>query len=267
MERTMRVELARFERRGNALELKSDSIPAAFRAIVSLANAGNMGLGFPESTSNREAFYRDLGLDGARVLSLPLRHSKTVLALGKGEGRARLDELLITTAGASAGASAGADGLLLADRTWVGAVTVADCMPIWLLDRRTGSFGILHSGWKGTGILESAIGLMVESYGSIKEDLTIVLGPSIGSCCYKVSAERAKGFASEFGRESVKTRDGAEGPTWFLDLGAANMGIASRLNVCAVVDARICTACSTDLGSFRREGEGFTRMLALAGYI
>ncbi|MCX7027001.1 MAG: polyphenol oxidase family protein [Spirochaetes bacterium] len=254
----MRIEPAKFKQTGHALEIVSERLVNGFRATLSLASAGNMGLDFPESAANRKALYQSLEVDGSRVLSLPLRHSKKVLAPRRGEGRANLKTMLVSCGGA--------DGLVLGEKAWLGSVTVADCMPIWMLDSVGETFGILHSGWKGTGILESALQSMTEAFGSLPGDITIVLGPSIGSCCYKVSAERASAFAAEFGSGSAIYRDNGGENAWFLDLGSANIGIAARLGVGTVVDARLCTSCSAELGSFRREGESFTRMLALAGY-
>jgi copper oxidase (laccase) domain-containing protein len=160
----------------------------------------------------------------------------------------------------------GADGIVFGDKAWLGSVTVADCMPIWLLDRKTGAFGILHSGWKGTGILESAIGRMAEAFGTKPRHLSVLFGPSIGPCCYRVTAERAAAFRTEFGEDSACLREFEGDEAWFLDLGAANIGIAARMGVDTVVDGRICTACSPEFGSFRREGGSFTRMIALSGY-
>ena len=38
-------------------------------------------------------------------------------------------------------------------------VTVADCMPLYLYDSVSGVFGVVHSGWKGTGIIGEALNL------------------------------------------------------------------------------------------------------------
>ncbi|TXT43965.1 MAG: hypothetical protein FD137_1690 [Spirochaetes bacterium] len=143
------------------------------------------------------------------------------------------------------------------------AVTVADCMPIWLFDRRFSAYGILHSGWKGTGILSLAVDRMRKEFGCSKDDILAILGPSIGSCCYMVDAERAAVFSAEFGESSIAERPG-EGEV-YLDLRKANLGIAERIGLGAVLDIDLCTACASSLGSFRRQGsQAFTRMLALA---
>lgn len=90
----------------------------------------------------------------------------------------------------------------------------------------------------------------------------VILGPSIGSCCYEVPPERATRFAREFGEDSVERRDGSIR----LDLRRANIALARRLGLGAVLSIESCTACDPRLGSFRREGAAaFTRMLAVAG--
>ena len=68
------------------------------------------------------------------------------------------------------------------------AIYVADCGPIWLVDRRTGAIGLLHSGCKGTeaNILASALRAMAEHFGTNPEDVSAVLGPCIRPPDYEV---------------------------------------------------------------------------------
>lgn len=71
------------------------------------------------------------------------------------------------------------------------AVTVADCVPISLVDPRTRSVGLLHGGWRGVacGILEAGVTLLTRRYGSRPHDLHLHLGPSICGACYEVGPE------------------------------------------------------------------------------
>jgi YfiH family protein len=138
---------------------------------------------------------------------------------------------------------------------------VADCLPVFLFDTRTDAFGIVHSGWKGTGIAECAIGLLKERWGTEPKDVTAVLGPCIGPCCYQVDAGRAACFEKEFGQESVRKSGG----TFFLDLKAANIKILSEAGVRNIAVCLDCTFTDERLGSYRREVQGYTRMIALVG--
>lgn len=223
-------------------------------ALLSFACAGDMKFGDPARTANRGRFLRDAGIDPERSLGLALAHSRTVLYPADGEDPAAL-----------ALAVGGADGLVLGSgpspRPTV-TVTVADCMPIWILDRGSGAYGLLHSGWRGTGILGAAITGMAERYGSRPSSMAVILGPAIGPCCYEVHGERAAAFAAEFGEACVRRREGAS----FLDLREANVLIAERAGVGDLLSIEACTCCDGRLGSYRRQGAAsFTRMLAACG--
>ncbi len=229
-------------------------------AILSFASAGDMKYGHPASAANRERFLFRAGLEPADVLGLDLVHSRTVLFPARGEDPADL-----------ARGSEGADGMILRDRFAVArdagpraaSVTVADCMPIWLFDRDSGAYGILHSGWRGTGILAVALRSLTERYRSRPASIALVLGPAIGVCCYEVPEERARRFSAEFGPGSVRRR----GSSSFLDLRTANVSIAEAFGVGHVLSIESCTSCDERLGSYRRQGgAAFTRMLAVCGF-
>jgi YfiH family protein len=71
------------------------------------------------------------------------------------------------------------------------AVTVADCVPVFLADPRRRAVALLHAGWRGTvaGILEEGISLLMRESGSVSEDLLVHLGPAICESCYQVGPE------------------------------------------------------------------------------
>lgn len=214
-------------------------------ALLSLRSLGSMRFLHDKPNPVREEFFRGQGIEPDRVLAVELVHSRTVL-YPRGPEELR---------------GVQADGLIVEPGPWVPTVTVADCMPIWVRHPGSGAYGVLHSGWQGTGILEAAVRGLGERYGAEPSGIDAFLGPSIGPCCYRVPEERAKIFRSEFGPDAVRLEAGA----FRLDLGAANLGIARRLGLRSVTRISGCTSCDADLGSFRREGpEGFTRMVAAA---
>lgn len=69
------------------------------------------------------------------------------------------------------------------------AVTVADCVPIFLA-HPSGALGLLHSGWRGTAarIVEAGIAALAE-LGCPSDELTVHLGPAICGRCYEVGPE------------------------------------------------------------------------------
>jgi YfiH family protein len=197
----------------------------------------------------RLSLFRLMNLDPARVFSLRQIHSREVLVVDRG-GRP----------------GAPGDGMLSADREIVLSVTAADCLPVFLYDTESGAFGLLHSGWKGTGIVLRALRLMAEQWRARPGALAAVLGPCIGPCCYRVDGERAAAFEKEFGAGAVRREEAEDGTRSFLDLRAANIGLLEGAGVRNIAVCEDCTFSDERLGSFRREGPRYTHMAALAGY-
>jgi len=223
-------------------------------AVMSLACAGDMGFGDDGNRSRRSAWLRDSGFDAERAASVDLVHSRVVAeAATPAAARGReADGMVAPRFNAAA-----------EDSTACLVITVADCMPIFLFDAGTGAFGLLHSGWKGTGILAEAVSAMGRLYGTAPRDVSAAFGPRIGACCYVVDEARARAYADEFGSGAV-VRDGGS-PR--LDLVAANLGIADRLGLGSVSVVEGCTCCDGRFGSYRRQGAArFTRMAAAIGY-
>jgi YfiH family protein len=82
-----------------------------------------------------------------------------------------------------------ADGHVSRDRGTALAVTVADCVPVFLA-HPSGAVGILHSGWRGTAarIVERGIAELA-AVGAATKDLRVHLGPAVCGRCYEVSPE------------------------------------------------------------------------------
>ena len=225
------------------------------RIILSTSAAGDLRFSNDAANPSRQRFLSQFGLDEKRILALELVHSRRVLLVKNAIDAATLQ--------ARAKSCGGADGILSTDPEYIPSVTVADCMPIWLSVKGTSIIGVLHSGWKGTGILQTAVDLLRTELGILPGEVSAVLGPAIGRCCYCVDEPRARLFADEFGEKSVEKLAGA----FRIDLRAANEGIAESLGLGSLESIGICTFCDESLGSSRRQGQdAFTRMMALCGY-
>lgn len=76
-----------------------------------------------------------------------------------------------------------ASGLLLA-------VSVADCVPVSVVDPHRRVLALLHAGWRGAaaGVLERGLQAVAEA-GGLPEALLVHLGPSICGECYEVGPE------------------------------------------------------------------------------
>jgi len=84
---------------------------------------------------------------------------------------------------------AAADGHLTTTPGTAFAVTIADCVPVFVA-HPSGAIALLHSGWRGTAahITERAI-VVLRSLGLAPSDLHLHLGPSICGDCYEVSPD------------------------------------------------------------------------------
>lgn len=173
---------------------------------------------------------------------------------------------------ASPGASSGtADGLLTDDAALVLSVKIADCAPIWIADRASSRFALLHAGWRGVSshIATNAVASM-RAAGSDPANLVAAVGPHLQSCCFEVGPEVAERF-SRWPR-SVKPADDLRAPrirndSFAIDLGIA---IAAQLREAGVTEdavfvASACTRCSPiGFHSYRRNGAGGPLMIAVA---
>ncbi|MBO7421248.1 MAG: polyphenol oxidase family protein [Spirochaetaceae bacterium] len=210
---------------------------------LSLKAAGSMRFRWNEPNQVRENFFKSLGIDYSSVVAPELIHSKTVFCVDNA------DELAVFRALRSEG-----DAVLSANPAYVPAVTVADCVPIYLYDSKKRVAGMVHSGWKGTGIVKEAVERMVHFYKSEPSDICAVIGPHIKDCCYSVDAERAAFFSGKFCKDSAVE----DGGVFKLDLLAANITLLleSGVKPCNIAAASECTCCTEELGSHRRETAG-----------
>lgn len=144
---------------------------------------------------------------------------------------------------------------LLTDVPGVGlAVTAADCVPIAF--SAPGLVAVAHSGWRGllTGVVPATIRAMVDAGA---RDISAVIGPGICAHCYPVDHARRDelaGAVSEHVAAAACSPPSAQ-EAW-IDVGA---GVRAELHmsryVSEVVDMTTCTKESSDLYSFRRDGQ------------
>ena len=228
-----------------------DGSPAGsgLRAVISLARAGNMALSHRRDLPWRTGLFSLLGLQEERVFGLRQVHSQKVVVVDQQQPEALAAEE--------------ADGMVTDRADVVLSATVADCLPIFLRDTSSGAFGLVHSGWKGTGIVVNALRAMHDRYGTLASNVAATIGPGIGPCCYRVPEERAVLFSRQFGTEAVvRSQDG----TPRLDLRMANVTLLQAAGLKIVTVVEDCTSCSEALGSFRRQGPaGYSLMLSCIG--
>lgn len=153
------------------------------------------------------------------------------------------------------------DGLITNERHIVLATFYADCVPLFLVDKKHRAIGLSHSGWKGTAgrMGEHTLLAMREAYGTNPEDVEIGIGPSICKDCYEVGEDVAEAFAAGFTdkvRKDILFAKG--GGKYHLDLWKANEYIFRMAGVpkeqISVTD--ICTCCNPNYLFSHRASQG-----------
>jgi purine-nucleoside/S-methyl-5'-thioadenosine phosphorylase / adenosine deaminase len=147
-------------------------------------------------------------------------------------------------------------------------VRVADCAPVLLFDRRTGTAGAVHAGWRGAAAQAAAhaVDAMREVFDSRPEDLVAAIGPCLGSCCGEVGPEVLEAFRSGGADRASIARwfRAGRADRSFLDLARANRdqlidaGVSSE----AIFDSGLCTKTHhTRFHSYRADRQRAGRML------
>ncbi len=232
---------------GDAPLPEYDEIPVfldwGVRAFTTTRQAGSFSVAGAEAVGEvmgrwgrlREA----LGPAGHRFATASQVHGARVLEHGAGwEGWLRADR---------------ADGHLTTERATGFAVTVADCVPVFLA-HPSGAAALLHAGWRGTaaGILPDAIRLLA-ARGLAAGDLRVHLGPAICGDCYEVGPDV----------HAQLTGRAAAGPTR-VDLRAVLADQARVAGVRAITTSRSCTRCDGDRFFSHRAGDAGRQLGVLA---
>jgi hypothetical protein len=83
------------------------------------------------------------------------------------------------------------DAVILTEPGIPAMAQVADCVPVILYEPERHIGAVIHSGWRGTAksITPKVLQNLVDNYCASESQFRAVIGPSIGGCCYEVSAE------------------------------------------------------------------------------
>mgnify|MGYP000213882346 CR=1 FL=1 len=148
-------------------------------------------------------------------------------------------------------------------------VLTADCIPIVLLG--TGNAGtqktvagVVHAGWRGlmNGVIEKALCVFMQEYQIAAKDIRVLIGPSIGPCCYTVRED----FCTAV-KNSKNARYGTQIIEYHGKVIRANLvqGAGAIVQDCGIVPNNIdisswvCTCCSPQFCSYRRNGKDAER--------
>ena len=126
----------------------------------------------------------------------------------------------------------------------------ADCQAVMLFDPEKTAVGIAHVGWRGSmaDIIARTVSTMSHAYATDAADLIAAISPSLGPCCAEFINYRSEFPAS---LQSYQVR-----PDYF-DFWAISRDQlrAAGMRPENIHTAEICTRCSQDYFSYRRDGK------------
>lgn len=216
-------------------ESVDDFSPFGIRAFTTTRASGTFGLVSDEPARIVMQRWRQLREElvpgGARLASANQVHGSRVVTHGDGwEGWLRVDA---------------ADGHVAPGRGLALAVSVADCVPIFMA-HPSGAVALLHSGWRGTAarIVERGIEALAHR-GFAAGELRLHLGPAICGKCYEVSADV---FRQLTGHDSAHAAE-------CVDLRALIAKHARAAGVRHITSSALCTRCDNDRLYSHRTGD------------
>jgi YfiH family protein len=217
-----------------AAEVADEFTPYGVRAFTTGRSAGSFSTASAEPVrdvmARWDALREALRPGGTRLATGRQVHGTRVVVHGGGwEGWLRGEE---------------ADGHVATDRGTAMAVSIADCVPVFIV-HPSGAAALLHSGWRGTAgrIVEQGIAALAHR-GVPAAELRVHLGPAICGRCYQVSPdvyERLTGSHSS--RPAV------------VDLRALITDQARAAGVRHISVSSACTRCDNDRFYSHRAGD------------
>lgn len=194
-------------------------------AFTTTRQAGDFSLSSREPAGDVLARWLSLGHDRAnrceRIVYSHQVHGTRVLAHGSGwSGLLRAGD---------------ADGHFAAASPTLMAVTLADCVPVFLA-HPSGAAAMLHSGWKGTAARIALEGVArFESAGLGARDLIAHCGPSICGSCYEVGPDVYARLTGHIVEQPTK-----------VDLRAEIAAQLREAGVRRITISESCTRCNND---------------------
>ena len=191
---------------------------------------------------NRRIFYEYLGLNEETVAIQKQIHSDIITVVDK------------------SGNCGESDAMITLKKNLGLAISVADCVPIFIYDKRNSLISAVHSGWRGTEkkILMKTLDKLKSEFNSIPSDLIVYLGPSISQVNYEVGLEVAEKFEKKY----LIPKENK----FLLDVAQVNYDILIKFGVkkSNIQKSELCTfEMSEFLHSYRRDGKQSGRSLGI----
>ncbi|HLQ25786.1 MAG TPA: peptidoglycan editing factor PgeF [Acidiferrobacterales bacterium] len=131
-----------------------------------------------------------------------------------------------------------ADGSYSNQAGVVCAVLSADCLPVFLCDRRGAQVALVHAGWRGlaAGVIEQT----VAAFRTPASELLVWLGPAIGPLAFEVGDEVRQRFVSHDPYSAVAFTANNRN-RWYADIYALARRRLQNLGVDKIYGGNFCT--------------------------
>lgn len=195
--------------------------------------------------ANRREFFESIGYVASSVVRGEQVHGDKI-SVAEGPGICRSTDSLITR-----------------NKELLLGISVADCVPVLIIDKRSKTIAAIHAGWRGTAkqIVAKTVEYLLDELHIDPKNLFAFIGPSAGVCCYEVGYEVVAHFPKTFYIEKPELGK------YMLDLKRTNAAqlIESGIPASNIDISEACTICDDNFHSFRRDGAASGRMLAVIG--
>lgn len=204
-----------------------------------------------DSLEHRREFLAELGIDYRDLVCAQQVHGNNVAYIQEKDlGRGALTY---------ASALENTDALITDKKNIPLAIFTADCLSVFIYDPIAPAVGLVHAGWRSTKleIVKNTIMLMQKKFASQANQLYVMFGPAIRSCCYEVGKEFNDFFS--FGLQHKHGR-------FYLDLASLNLKQAQDAGVLVqnIFDCGLCTCCrNEEFFSYRKESKDCGRLISV----
>ena len=139
-----------------------------YTAIQTTKDAGNM-----KYIDNIQNLLKELNISDYKIANSIQTHSNNILSVNEDTNLDNLENI---------------DGFISNIDNLAIITYYADCLPIFLLDKNNNTYGLIHSGWRGSSnkIIYEAIDIMINNYNCNIENIIIVLGVGISAKNYEI---------------------------------------------------------------------------------
>ena len=141
------------------------------------------------------------------------------------------------------------DGLITNEKHIPLVIFGADCVPVFLLDKKNHAIGVAHCGWVGTGnrMAEKILQEMMRTFGTDPADVTAAIGPSIGKCCFQMDEPVLALFRKNIPwTEEIVEKDPAAEGKYKMDLWECNRRLLAEMGVRDIEISGLCTKCDQE---------------------